>query len=269
MAAARCAGAPSPLPGRQDCERLVLIRGRRARDGFVQTGRAILLSFALVLALLPGRAAVGQGREAAAAIDGDTIQIGSVIVQLAGIDAPELGQLCADGARLWRCGLDAAAQQRARLTLRSGALSCTPQGRGGGRSGGRGGDLAVATCQVGTEDLAQTLLMQGYAVAMPDSPPAYKEAERSARRASLGIWRGDFVHPQAWRAGGRLPGEAAQEDCPVKGMVTDGGERLYLVPADQQAHRAAVPDPGRGERRFCSDEEARAAGWRRPGETGE
>lgn len=203
-------------------------------------------------------------------IDGDTIQVGSMVVQLTGIDAPELGQLCADGTRLWRCGLDAAAQQRARLTLRSGALSCTPQGRSQGTRQGQKRDPVAATCQVGAEDLAQVLLTQGYAVATPDSPPAYKEAERSARRAPLGIWRGDFVHPQAWRAGERLPGEAAaQEDCPVKGVVTAGGERLYLVPADQQAHREVMPDPGRGERLFCSDEDARAAGWRRPGETGE
>lgn len=234
----------------------------------MQTGRSTLLSVLLVLGLaLPhGRAAAEREGAAAAAIDGDTLQIGSVIVQLAGIDAPELGQLCADGGRLWRCGLDAAAQQRARLTLRSGALSCTPQGKGPAQGKGP----VTATCEVGGEDLAQRLLTQGYAVATPDSPPAYREAERAARRAPLGIWRGDFVQPQAWRAGERLPGEAAaQEACPVKGVVTAGGERLYLVPADQQAHRDATPDPDRGERLFCSDEEARAAGWRRPGEAGE
>ena len=51
-------------------------------------------------------------------------------------------------------------------------------------------------------------------------------------------------------------------------MLGDDGVRIYLVPTDPDYGDASV-DLAKGEQLFCSDEEARHEGWRRPGETGE
>ena len=55
----------------------------------------------------------------------------------------------------------------------------------------------------------------------------------------------------------------ADRDCNVKGTLGAGGDRLYYVPTDPEYQQISV-DPARGERLFCSDEEARLAGWTRP-----
>jgi hypothetical protein len=44
--------------------------------------------------------------------------------------------------------------------------------------------------------------------------------------------------------------------------VSNDGERIYHLPGGQFYERTVI-DVGRGERWFCTEEEARAAGWRR------
>lgn len=50
--------------------------------------------------------------------------------------------------------------------------------------------------------------------------------------------------------------------CTIKGNVSAGGERIYHVPG-QRYYRETVISPRKGERWFCSEEDARRAGWRR------
>lgn len=51
--------------------------------------------------------------------------------------------------------------------------------------------------------------------------------------------------------------------CDIKGNVSiDSGERIYHVPG-QRYYVDTNIDPRWGERWFCSEAEARAAGWRR------
>lgn len=54
-------------------------------------------------------------------------------------------------------------------------------------------------------------------------------------------------------------------ECNIKGNISIGsGERIYHMPG-QEYYRATIIRPEYGERWFCSEEEARAAGWRRSG----
>ena len=126
----------------------------------------------------------------------------------------------------------------------------------------------IGVCQVGPKVVGLTMVQNGYAAALPDSFPDYKEAEEQARQAKLGIWRGDFVPPWEWREG--KGAEVRSSDwvrtCNVKGALGPAGERIYYVPTDEDYDEVAI-DPARGERSFCSDEEARAAGWTRPRDT--
>ena len=55
---------------------------------------------------------------------------------------------------------------------------------------------------------------------------------------------------------------AAARECNIKGNVSTKGERIYHVPG-QKYYNDTVIQSSHGERWFCSEEEARAAGWRR------
>ncbi len=50
--------------------------------------------------------------------------------------------------------------------------------------------------------------------------------------------------------------------CNIKGNVSTKGERIYHVPG-QKYYNDTVIQSSHGERWFCSEAEARAAGWRK------
>lgn len=50
--------------------------------------------------------------------------------------------------------------------------------------------------------------------------------------------------------------------CEIKGNISASGERIYHMPGQKYYSRTRI-SPSRGERWFCSEEEARATGWRR------
>ena len=53
----------------------------------------------------------------------------------------------------------------------------------------------------------------------------------------------------------------AEAGCQIKGNISLDGERIYHLPG--QEYYAVARVDGAGERWFCSEEEARAAGWRK------
>ena len=57
-------------------------------------------------------------------------------------------------------------------------------------------------------------------------------------------------------------GAPPAKQCLIKGNVSSKGERIYHPPGCRY-YNATVIDPNRGERWFCSETEAVAAGWRR------
>ncbi len=191
-------------------------------------------------------------KEANPVIDGDTLVVDGQLVQLAGIDAPELGQRCFNEGKSWRCGLEAALALRKLIAF--GEVVCQadesqPQ-------------TALANCSVADKDVATALLQQGYAIALPEAPSPLQAAQNSARKGKFGIWRGDFVAPASWRDGVRLPGEKRDPQyCVIKGTINEKDQRVFYVPSDE-GYDTIVIDPSRGERMFCSDDQAILRGWR-------
>ncbi len=213
----------------------------------------LVLGFAaLVLMLGLQRGVTTEAKPEITVIDGDTLQIGMQIFNLAGIDAPELGQRCKLENKEWRCGLDAALALRKLVAF--GEVNCTTEEEG---------LMVSGLCQAAGKDLGAVLLEQGYVVALPDAFPTYQAAEARAREAKLGLWRGAFVPPEKWRAGERLPGEVTDTTfCVVKAVVTDEGQKIFYIPSDENYDQITV-DPDRGEHVFCSDDEAILQGWNR------
>jgi hypothetical protein len=49
--------------------------------------------------------------------------------------------------------------------------------------------------------------------------------------------------------------------CAIKGNISGKGARIYHVPGQRDYERTGIREE-KGERWFCSEAEARAAGWR-------
>ena len=81
------------------------------------------------------------------------------------------------------------------------------------------------------------------------------------------MWRGDVVPPWDWRRGERLAGTRAttqpdSERCSIKGNIGKNGTRIYHVPGGRYYEQTRI-NTSKGERWFCTESDARAAGWRR------
>jgi endonuclease YncB( thermonuclease family) len=91
------------------------------------------------------------------------------------------------------------------------------------------------------------------------------DVENDARAARRGIWglsEAQQVEPWNWRRGLNGSGKTP-EGCNIKGNINREGEHIYHVPG-RSSYGATKINESRGERWFCSEEEAIAAGWRAP-----
>jgi endonuclease YncB( thermonuclease family) len=57
---------------------------------------------------------------------------------------------------------------------------------------------------VGETNLEYAMIINGWALAHHSG---MNPAEIFARERKRGLWRGEFIDPEAWRSGKRLPGE--------------------------------------------------------------
>ena len=201
-------------------------------------------------------------------IDGDSLYVGGIEVRLYGVDAPEAKQTCAiDGVR-WPCGQHAT--RALRQLVHGRVLACDERDRD---SYGR----VVAVCRLDGADVNAWLVENGWAIAYRRHARAYVDAESVAETAKRGMWRGDFVAPWDWRqtesrnvsaTGPQRPASGPQAiragqpgRCAIKGNIGySSGKRLYHRPGDPDYADTRI-SAARGERWFCSEAEARAAGW--------
>jgi len=192
-----------------------------------------------------------QGR--AEAIGGELVRVAGTTVRLAGIEAPERQQSCGTGGKRTRCG--AAAQAALGKLVNGRTLACAVSGTD---SAGH----ALATCTRGELDINGELVRQGHVFADTGMFASYSGLERQARDAKAGIWAaGDVERPAEFRA--KAWDEAkrrAPDGCPIKGLVT-GGARVYVLPWSPHYDRGRI-QKARGERWFCSEREAEAAGFK-------
>ena len=195
-------------------------------------------------------------------VDGDTLEVGStrVRIRLHGIDAPESEQRCRTGGQSWDCGREAARALDRHIGLDPVACEERDVDRYG---------RVVAVCRLdGHQDVNAWMVAEGWALAYRRYAMDYVDEEAGARAAKRGVWRGELVAPWDWRRGVRLPDNRLppppnEGQCAIKGNIsTSSGERIYHVPGGEY-YDATVISAAKGERWFCTEAEARAAGWRR------
>jgi hypothetical protein len=111
---------------------------------------------------------------------------------------------------------------------------------------------------------------------------AYVGEEKQARHEQRGLWAGAFIAPWDWRhrdKGTEIHGALAvpiaaqaillepvsaaaapSPECVIKGNVNREGERIYRMPGSSSYDKINMHVEGK--RWFCTEEEAKAAGWR-------
>jgi len=216
---------------------------------------AVILVLALALVSTTPTLAANALTGIPTVIDGDTIDIHGQRIRFHGIDAPESKQICVSGGTKYRCG------QKAALALsdRIGRGSVTCEAKDTDRYG-----RVIAVCFKGQEDLNGWLVSKGLAVAYRRYSQDYVSREAQARSVSAGLWAGEFIMPWDWRSGKRLASQQVSKppgDCVIKGNINSKGARIYHVPSGRWYDQTKI-DKAKGERLFCSEDEAKASGWR-------
>ena len=217
-----------------------------------------MLTTLLVLTALAAAAQPVYGL--AIAGDGDSLTIGETRIRLFGIDAPEFDQVCTRPEGQWACGKEAADRLASLVTGRE--VRCFPLGTDQY-------DRVLARCSVRGVDVNRAMVAQGYAVAFRRYSLDYVTTEERAKAAKLGLWSGTFDMPSEVRAKtsrataparpSRTPrsNASSQGGCVIKGNRSRRGDWIYHLPGMpfyQQTRPEAI---------FCTEAEARAAGYRR------
>lgn len=121
-------------------------------------------------------------------VDGGTLFLAGKRIEIAGIVAPEPGQMCSrPDASTYACG------QMATFALagivETQWVTCRPASAETGE--GEGGALR-ATCRIGPYDIGAEMIRRGWAAADPSDPAAaagnYAAIEAAARGAGRGLW---------------------------------------------------------------------------------
>ena len=189
-------------------------------------------------------------------IDADTFDVGGDRVRLFGIDAPEQAQTCqkADG-RIWSCGKWATDQARLRYGGQRAHCTRIDTDRYG---------RTVARCVVNGRDVGREMVADGLAFAYARYSKDYVADERHAAASGVGLHSSKMQTPAAFRAAKKKISidPPRSGNCQIKGNISRSGERIYHVPGQQHYSKTRISG-SRGERWFCSEGAARAAGWRR------
>jgi len=242
-----------------------MIVGVTGSSGLLGSTLVDMISFLYVLVtslsllVVPAIAHAAEVTSGARVIDGDTIDNSGQRIRLHGIDTPEAKQTYQrDGSR-WLCG---AAATKALRNLISGAKVTCDQ-----RDKGRYGRI-IAVCHAGGVNLNAAMVLSGMALAYRKYSDDYIGQEASAQAARRGLWAGQFVPPWEWRRGKRLASETTDNDnaegCRIKGNIGSKGDRIYHMLGGRWYDKTVIT-ASKGERWFCSEGEAKSAGWRPAG----
>ncbi len=189
--------------------------------------------------------------------DGDTIRVRyqgrSTPVRLIGLNAPETTQCYGSHAT-----------SRMRELTKGGYVWMKADGSQGQRdkynrllrhlytSGGR--SLAVIQIQEGRA--REYTYNRAYA-----GQYTHRRAQASAKAGKRGLWRSCATAPRPRTTVAPKPKPRTTSTCRIKGNISSSG-RIYHLPG-QRLYSVTKIDTSKGERWFCSETQARNAGWRK------
>jgi hypothetical protein len=127
----------------------------------------------------------------------------------------------------------------------------------------------VARCSVGEIDIGQTLVAHGLAFAHAQYSQDYVAVEVGSMRSKQGIHAYQLVRLADFRAAKVAPKSSRPKQmsklcppgCIIKGNISAKGGRIFHVEGQRDYLTTSIRREN-GERWFCSEPDARAAGWR-------
>lgn len=118
----------------------------------------------------------------------------------------------------------------------------------------------------------EELVREGYAHASSYPPDVkYQEklriAEAEAREVGRGLWQECQIEnsPASIVEQVKSPADISSSPvlgCTIKGNISSSGDKIYHLPGCGSYEKTSI-DEARGERWFCSEEEAVSVGWRK------
>lgn len=123
-------------------------------------------------------------------VDGDTIKIGNEKIRFAGIDAPELKQICFKNKKKILCGV--LVKNALQKKIGKKIPKCIRQGK----------DIykrTLAECFINGKSLSKFLVSKGYAFAYRKYSRKFVNDENFARNNKLGLWSMKFIFPWEFR----------------------------------------------------------------------
>ena len=216
--------------------------------------RMLMITLAMVGFLMPFAAWSGEVISGAVrVIDGDTIDVGNSRIRLYGIDAPESDQTCTtEQGQVWSCGswvTDRVISLFAGREARCERLAKDKYNR------------IVARCTVGGVDMGRELVAQGRAFADRRYADDYVLAEKGAAVRDVGLHASRVQNPSHFRQTRAVARMPIDRDCRIKGNISGNGVRIFHQPGQRDYERTGIRTD-RGERWFCSVEDAMNHGWR-------
>ena len=192
-------------------------------------------------------------------IDGDTIEIeGGKKVRYIGIDTPET----VDPRKPIQCfGVEASNKNKElvegkRVRLEKDVSETDKYER------------LLRYVYVGELFVNDYLARQGYAYAYTYPPDVkyseqFVQAQKEARENNRGLWKTCPVSTTTPTTTSiSLPAQSPNTNCTIKGNISSSGEKIYHLEG-RASYNVTKIDGARGERWFCTEEEAIAAGWRK------
>lgn len=191
-------------------------------------------------------------------IDGDTIEIeGGEKVRYIGIDAPET----VDPRKSAQCfGMEASNKNRGLIESKMARLEKDVTDRDKY-------SRLLRYVWIGDTFVNLELVKQGFAYSY-SYPPDIKyqdrfiKAQQEAKEAKRGLWSScPIIAPVQTNAFVSQKNNSG-DSCLIKGNISSSGEKIYHLPGCSYYEKTKI-DEERGEKWFCADSEALAAGWRK------
>jgi len=198
-----------------------------------------------------------EGVKVVRAIDGDTIEIeGGQKVRYIGIDTPETS----DPRKPIQCfGKESADKNRElvegkKVYLEKDISETDKYGR------------LLRYVYIDNIFINDYLVRQGFAYSS-SYPPDIKyqdqfvNAQDEAMRGSSGLW--DICSGSVDKSASSQPqAVSGPNGCQIKGNISTSSEKIYHMPGQKYYDKTQINE-SKGERWFCTEEEAVAAGWRK------
>ncbi len=212
----------------------------------------------------PVQESQGEVYQVISVVDGDTIKVNYqgklTSVRLIGVNTPET----VDPRKSVECfGLEASNFLKNKLANQTVTLVADPSQTNRDKY-----DRLLRYVYLDGVDINLEIIQNGYGYEYTYNVPyvkqsEYKQAQVAASAAGRGLWAANTCAATSAVSDSNQSHSPANSPntCQIKGNINSEGEKIYHLPGQRYYEQTKI-DTSKGERWFCSEQEALYAGWR-------